>query len=530
MLHVQNLQVNFGLQEVLKRVSFDLNPGEVMAITGPNGSGKSTLLKCIVGLLLPSAGTIQQRRDLTLAFLPQERALEPQLAMEFLLLDCPNVRAAFQRIQHCEASLDYADAIHEYAEAGGYELETKLKRLLPTFGFCEPDLLRPLASFSEGQQQIWSIIRLFLSNSTLLVLDEPTNHLDIAMQLYLEAAIRREKQLGRSFLVVSHDRVLIDQIADQTLYLNQGEAVIVQGGYSQVLAHLDQDFRSRQEHAQEIQRKIKHLEQEALRKKVWSNRKEKEKIGALDKGFIGARAAKLAKRAKVVEHRQTQMIEQLKQEKPFVEKKIKLAFEPYVVTKKWVFLAQNLSKRLGKRQLFHNLNLELMTQDRVGIVGPNGSGKTTLVNCLLGHSLPDAGQIKRNESVHWLYIPQDVREYFREEILLDNFKDYGLEEPVVRQFLGAAKLRRDRVVQPISTLSAGELMRAAIVSVLLAKAEFLLLDEPTNHLDIESLEVLDDLLSQFPGGLLFISHDRRFIARHAEQIFSFREERLLLTP
>jgi len=261
--------------------------------------------------------------------------------------------------------------------------------------------------------------------------------------------------------------------------------------------------------------------------KAWTGKKEKEKIGGYDKGFIGARAARLAKRAKATKHKREKMIEKLKKEKPFVEKGIRLSFSLYNVSNRGMLSAHNLSKQFEDNLIFQKVNLELNTEDRIAIIGVNGCGKTTLIHCLLGYIQPDKGSVYRNDNVRWIYIPQNIRNYFKKEILLDNLMGYGLEESVVRQFLGAAKLRREKVLQPISTLSEGELMRAAIVSTILTKVEFLFLDEPTNHLDIESLEVLDQLLDEFPGGMLFVSHDRYFITKHAQEIFLIKEKKLI---
>ncbi|MFH1583957.1 MAG: ATP-binding cassette domain-containing protein [Actinomycetota bacterium] len=412
MLHVRNLRVSFGPQEILKSISLDLNPGEVLAITGPNGSGKTTLLNCITGLLTPSSGTIQKKKEFSLSFLQQEGPKGNLLIKEYLLSDFPNIQEVHQKIQNSDPeSKYYAYSITEYMDVGGFELDTKINKLIPHFQFTEKDLLRKMESFSEGEKQIWSIIKLLLKEADLFILDEPMNHLDISMCIYLEDLIQGEK-----------------------------------------------------------------------------------------------------------------MIEKLRKEKPFIEKEIRLSFPSYNVSNRGMLSAHNLSKKFEDNLIFQNVNLKLNTKDRIAIIGVNGCGKTTLIHCLLGYIQPDKGSVYRNDNVRWIYIPQNIRNYFKKEILLDNLMGYELEESVVRQFLGAAKLRREKVLQPISTLSEGELMRAAIVSTILTKAEFLFLDEPTNHLDIESLEVLDQLLDEFPGGMLFVSHDRYFITKHAQDMFLIKEK------
>ncbi|BAZ13876.1 ATPase [Calothrix sp. NIES-4071] len=528
MLHVKALQVNFGLQSVLQNISFGLSVGEVLAITGANGAGKSTLLKCITGIMAPTGGEIQRQKGLSFAYLPQNTPNSNQSVMEFLLSDFPEIYQNYQKIYSGDSeTIEYANAITEYIEAGGYEMEAKLEKILESFAFYKDDLFNSIHCFSEGQKRIFALLRLFLSEAQLLILDEPTNHLDISMRLYLEEVINIEKHKGRSFIIVSHDRVFVDKIADRTLCIQRGESVLVQGGYSQVQAHLEQEFQSRQQLSIEIQDKINKLEREARRKKVWAGRKEKEKIGAADKGFVGARAAALAKRGKEVERKQLLLMDKLKAEKPFVEKRLNLSFANYTVVSREMLSTKNLSKTFGSRKIFEDVTLQVSTHDRVAIIGSNGSGKTTLMKCLLGRLQPDSGTVSRNDYVKWLYLPQNIQDYFQTEILLDNLMIYGVEETIVRQFLGAAKLRRDRVLQPVSNLSYGELMRAAIVSAILAKVEFLFLDEPTNHLDIESLEVLEQLLEDFPGGMVFISHDRQFIAKNARTILSFESSMLV---
>jgi ATP-binding cassette, subfamily F, member 3 len=529
MLQVIALQVSFGLQEILQNISFGLSAGEVLAITGANGAGKSTLLKCITEMMAPTGGEIQRQKGLHYAYLPQNTPDSNQSVIEFLLSDFPEVYQNYQKIYSGDSeTIEYANAITDYSLAGGYEIEAKLEKLLESFTFSKHDLSCSMRCFSEGQKRILALLRLFFSEAQLFILDEPTNHLDISMRLYLEEVISAEKRKGRAFIVVSHDRVFVDKIANRTLYIQRGKSVLVNGGYSLMQAHLEQDFQSRQQQSIVIQDKINKLEREARRKKIWSGRKEKEKIGAFDKGFIGARAAALAKRGKEIERKQQQMMDKLKAEKPFVEKRLNLCFANYTVVHREIVSTKNISKTFDGRKIFEDITLEINTHERVAIIGSNGSGKTTFMKCILGHLQPDRGSISRNDYVKWLYLPQNIQDYFQTEILLDNLMVHGVEETIVRQFLGAAKLRRDRVLQSVSTLSYGELMRAAIVSAILRKAEFLFLDEPTNHLDIESLEVLEQLLDNFPGGMLFISHDRQFIAENAGTIFSLQSS--ILTP
>jgi len=246
----------------------------------------------------------------------------------------------------------------------------------------------------------------------------------------------------------------------------------------------------------------------------------------MNKGYIGRKSAKLAKRARAVEKRVEELIDKLKAEKPFIEKRLKMLFPHYEVAERKLLSCENLSFSYNAKELFADINLDLTTKDRAAIIGPNGTGKTTLMRCLIGAIKPKTGQVYMNENVKWVYLPQRIETFFQKEILLDNFMVFDMSETEIRTILGAAKFRREKVFQQVSTLSKGELTRAAIVWATLSRAEFLFMDEPTNHLDIESLEVLDALIENFGGGMLFISHDRHFISRHAQDVYYLQDKKL----
>ena len=203
-----------------------------------------------------------------------------------------------------------------------------------------------------------------------------------------------------------------------------------------------------------------------------------------------------------------------------------MLFPYYEVAERKLLSCENLSFSYDTKDLFSDINLDLTTKDRAAIVGPNGTGKTTLLKCLIGTLKPKTGQIYMNKNVNWVYLPQRIETFFQKEILLDNFMVFDMSETEIRTILGAAKFRREKVFQRVNTLSKGELTRAAIVWATLSKAEFLFMDEPTNHLDIESLEVLDVLIENFKGGMLFISHDRHFISRHAREVYYLSDKKL----
>ncbi|OAA29457.1 hypothetical protein AT15_01940 [Kosmotoga arenicorallina S304] len=524
MLHIKGLHFSFGATDVLKGVDMDILPGEVVALLGANGSGKTTLLNLIRGVLRPYSGSIVLENNVKPSYLPQETPSFEGTAMEYLLESFPEIKGIFQKLSSLPVnSEDYPDLINKYNDLGGFELERKIESEISKYGFVDEDLQKPFLAFSMGQQRLWAILRVFLAGANLYLLDEPTNHLDLQMCQRLEKIILEFRSKRFSILLVSHDRLLIDRVADRSYFLKNGTAFAVSGGYSLMLSHLKSDFESRLKSAKEIERKIKQLELEVSRRASWSASKEAQKKFAdkvMNKGYIGHKAAKLAKRAKAVQNRSRKLIEELKEKKPFVEKPVEIKLPSYIVANRRLLSSTNLSFSYGNKAVFENVDFELSTKDRVVLIGSNGCGKTTLVKCFVGE-LDPVGELYRNDNIRWEYIPQDVRTFFRAGNLLDNLRVSDIDELQLRQALGAAGFRKDKVLQKIDSLSYGELMRAAILKSMLRETEFLFLDEPTNHLDIESLELLDELLKRFPGGFLAISHDRHFIATHGNKLYSF---------
>ncbi|WP_334103187.1 ABC-F family ATP-binding cassette domain-containing protein [Mesotoga prima] len=519
LLHIKNISVSFDGLDVLKSIDLDLSSGEIVALTGPNGSGKTTLLKVIFGELLPSSGSVQVERGVRIAYVNQEPVDYRGTVEDYLLGARPALLNLHRKMESLrDYPIRYAEYINDYHTAMGFEFEEVINRKLSTFGFQSTDLKRDFGEFSQGQRRILSILKALLSETTILLLDEPTNHLDIAMTVKLEGILLSQRRDGIGIIVVSHDRTFIDRVADRTVYLKNGESVAVNGGYTMMLEHLDSVYSAKQKQAMEIDRKIRQLEAEIVRRKNWSASKEASKRYAADKGYVGHMAAKQAKRALAVQKRTEKLIGELRETKPFVEKPVSFSKSDYSVPKRKMLGAEGVAFSYGDERVLLEATLDIDTTDRIGIIGANGSGKTTLMKCLIGLLEPFSGEVYRNENVNWKYIPQNVISFFERETLLDELFSTGIEEVKLRSHLANVRLRGERILSRVSDLSYGELMRAAILKATLSKAEFIFMDEPTNHLDIESLEVLDDLLDDFPGGFLFISHDRQFIARHGYRL------------
>jgi ATP-binding cassette subfamily F protein 3 len=279
-----------------------------------------------------------------------------------------------------------------------------------------------------------------------------------------------------------------------------------------------------------IRKKIEQLQQDSLAKAGWAKSKEKQKIGAKGaKGHISRLSAKLAKRAKVAQKRIDKESRQLAEVKPFVPKELSLSFPKYEIRNRQVFSLEDVGFAYGRTApLLESVSLGAATSDKICLMGGNGSGKSTLINMALGYIEPDSGERKINEGVRTAYLPQGLMGFFAESSLLENFADVDMSETRIRQYLGAALIRKDKVNRPVTEFSAGELMRAAVVKCILSRAEFLFLDEPTSHLDLESIEILERLLQDFDGGFLTVSHDRAFVENIADKLYYLEDGHLRL--
>jgi ATPase subunit of ABC transporter with duplicated ATPase domains len=320
-----------------------------------------------------------------------------------------------------------------------------------------------------------------------------------------------------TYLLVSHDRFFLDRTVDRILDLRRGKLTEYKGSYSFYRKQRGEEIARQWELFEQRQKKVRKLKEESQRRKVWSARKEKEKIGAKGaKGFIGHKSAKLAKRAKAVEKR----IEQVeKVQKPFEEKKISLKFPQFRQSSKAILTVSDLAKSFGRKDLFSDLSFTISRGENLCILGPNGSGKTTLLKIILQEEKPDAGEVHLGHNVRIGYYDQertmlDPQKTILEEVTLS---DASGDQTWVRIILGALMLRGEAVYKKIRDLSEGEKGKVYIAKLLVSGVNFLMLDEPTNHLDIDAREAVENALMQYPGTILFVSHDRFFIDRLARQ-------------
>ncbi len=516
LVSTRNLSISYLFHEVLTDLSFSVSGGEVVAIVGANGCGKSTLLKTLLHTSLKDrpffidnditvSGAINFGRDVVVSYLPQHLRNEVT----------PGCRLA-------------------PSSPAAYGLEARLRS---SFGLEKT--LRETDRMSDGELQKAATIETLAADADLYLLDEPTNYLDIGGLTAFEDYLDVVRARGRGILLVTHDRTLTDNLADRTIYLSVNGIYQTVGGFEQAWSVQAEDFRARQHQAAQIRRKIGDLQEDMRRKAAWADKKEKQKTGAKGaKAHIGRLAKKLAARSKTAALKADREIEKLKQTKPFIPKTINLRFPPYTVRHRTVFDMRKLAFDYAagtasestdpETPLLREITLSASTRDKICLMGANGTGKSTILKLILGQLKPHHGSYSLNESVSRRYLPQGLVGFFENRVLLENFRSCGQDETTVRRYLGAALIRKEKPESDLGQFSYGELMRAAVVKCILERAEFMILDEPTSHLDIESIEVLEHLLNDFPGGYIIVSHDRTFVENVSGRLLSLEDGRLRL--
>ena len=507
LVNTRDLSIAYTGNTVIEGISFSVAAGELLAVIGANGCGKSTLLNVLIA---------ESRKD-------RDYLLRNDVIMSGHIDVAPGIVVA-----HLPQKLRKND-FQATASELSYEKVSIEARLQESFGHAGGLSMRE--HLSDGELQKAAVIRTLITDAELYLLDEPTNYLDIDGITAFEGYVAHLKAAGKALILVTHDRALTDNLADHTIFITANGIFHTVGGFQQAWSVKTSDFKSRRKKAGQIKRKIRQLQQDRQRKAGWADRKEKQKRGARRaRAHISTLSKKLAKRAQVAGRKAEREMKQLRRTKPFVPKSVSLHFPPYKVNRRQVFALAEAGFHYENQQpnLLSAVTLTATTSDKFCLMGANGAGKSTIFKLITGQLEPTAGAFYLNEKVRLRYLAQGLEGFFNKERLLDNFAALGCDETTVRQYLGAALIRREKTKDLLGRFSQGELMRAAIVHCLLDRAEFLLLDEPTSHLDIESVEVLERLLESYQGGFLVISHDRTFVENVSERLYLLEAGRVRL--
>ena len=508
---------SFGAERIFEDVSFQIDEHDRIGLVGPNGAGKTTLLNLLAGREEMDEGNIALARNIRIGYLTQNIDFQPKNTLREEMLTVFDAVRSWERelgelapqIEDAATRSDtilreqllqrYADLQSQFEHAGGYTYENKVEQVLDGLGFTRELQESPVSHLSGGQQTRAALGKLLLQEPDLLLMDEPTNHLDLAALEWLETYLNGWKG---AMVIVAHDRYFLDKVVSRTIEMAFGRIEEYPGNYTRYLSLREERMERRQREYEAQQAHIAHTEEFIRRYKA------------------GQRSREARGRQKLLDR-----MERVQRPQDFPE--MHFEFNAVVGSGQMVFSTQKLvvgypAAQAGEepKELARVADLELLRGDRAGLLGPNGAGKTTLLRTLIGNIQPLSGHVYPGHNVRIGYYSQTHEGLNLERSIVDEIRQVSvLSEEGARAFLGRFLFSGDDVFKTIDSLSGGERSRVALAKLTLQGPNVLILDEPTNHLDLQSRQFLEEVLGEFEGTLLFVSHDRYFIDSLATKVW-----------
>ena len=508
LLTLSNVCKSYGIDTVLENVSFGVEDRDRIGLVGVNGCGKTTLFKIITGDEDMDSGEVFMRKSCRISYLRQQTSSVSLLSLY------DEVLSAFPRLLELEKQLSQLEKIEnmtheqatlqtrlhdEFVDGGGLVFRSRISSALKGLGFSENEFSLSVSKLSGGQITRLLLCKTILSGADLILLDEPTNHLDIASCEWLERFLNEYKG---AYIVISHDRYFLDRVTDKTIEIRNNKASVYNGNYSVFQKLKSERELTVQRNYDNTMREVKRIEGIIEQQKRWNRerniRTAESKQKMIDRLCDGLEAPEAA------------------------EKQIRFRFSVRRDAPNEILKINGVAKSFGGKMLFENASIDIRKGDRAFILGGNGCGKTTLFKIIMKQYFADKGDFSFGSSVEVGYYDQmqsnidDNKDVFSE--IYDEYPN--MLESEVRSALAAFLFRGEDVFKQIKTLSGGERARVLLCKLMLSGANFLILDEPTNHLDIASCEALEFALSDYDGTLLIVSHDRYFINKMADKIYS----------
>ncbi|MFD4930570.1 ABC-F family ATP-binding cassette domain-containing protein [Peribacillus butanolivorans] len=518
LLQINQLSKYYGAELILSNMKLEVQNKDRIALVGRNGAGKSTLLKIIAGQLSHDGGEIIKPKGVTIGYMAQDTGLESELSIwnEMLTVfkDLIEQEKELRRLEAEMAKPDtfdneilYQKVLNEYdtlqvafKEKGGYQYEADIRSVLHGLQFGDFDYSTLISTLSGGQKTRLALGKLLLKKPDILILDEPTNHLDIETLSWLEQYLQSYQG---AVLIVSHDRYFLDKVVNQVYEISRNNMKKYYGNYSSYLEGKAEDYERDMKQFEKQQGEIEKLRDFVQRnitrasttKRAQSRRKQLEKMDVLDRPQGD-------------------------------EKSANFSFQIEKQSGNEVLHLQSLAIGYEGETVSNNINSRMTKGESIALVGPNGVGKSTLLKTIISKLPAISGDFRFGTNVEVSYYDQEQANLIsNKRVLNELWDDYPLKpEKDIRTVLGNFLFSGDDVLKTVSTLSGGEKARLALAKMMMEKGNFLILDEPTNHLDLDSKLVLENALIDYPGTILFVSHDRYFINRIATKVIELSKD------
>ena len=505
MLTTANITMQFGAKPLFENVSVKFGDGHRYGLIGANGSGKSTFMKILGRDLDPSAGNVSKDPNERVGKLRQDQfAYEQYSVVDTVIMGHEELWAVKEERDaiYAKAEMSEEDGIRageleaEFAELDGYTAESRAGDLLIGVGIPVEQHFGPMSEVAPGWKLRVLLAQVLFADPDIMLLDEPTNNLDINTIRWLEDVLNQRQC---TMIIISHDRHFLNSVCTHMADLDYGELRVYPGNYDEYMTAATQ----------------------ALERKRADNAKKKAQIADLQQ-FVSRFSANASKskqatsRAKQIDKIKLEDIKPSSRQNPYI------VFEQDKKLFRNAVEVKSLAKSFDDEELFSGLDLRVEVGERIAIIGPNGVGKTTLLRCLMGDLDPSAGEVKWSENATLGYYAQDHASDFEDKLnLFDWMQQWGKEsddEQIIRGTLGRLLFSSSEINKTVNVISGGEQGRMLFGKIMLQRPNIMLLDEPTNHLDMESIESLNLALENYPGTLLFVSHDREFVSSLATRI------------
>ncbi len=511
MITTANITMQFGAKPLFENISVKFGNGNRYGLIGANGCGKSTLMKILGGDLEPTSGNVSVDADERVGKLRQDQfAFEKYSVLDTVIMghaELWKVKQERDRIYALpemseEEGMQVADLEVHFAELDGYTAEARAGELLLGLDIPVEQHAGPMSAIAPDWKLRVLLAQALFADPDIMLLDEPTNNLDINTIRWLETVLNARNS---TMIIISHDRHFLNSVCTHMADLDYGELRVYPGNYDEYMTAATQ-ARERQ-YADNAKKKAQIAELQTFVSRFSAN---------------ASKAKQATSRAKQIDKIKLEEIKPSSRVNPYIR------FEQAKKLYRLALEVDGLSKGYAEVPLFRKLNLMVEVGERIAVIGPNGIGKSTLLRTLVGDLKPDSGTVKWSENVEIGYFAQDHAADFATDLSvfdwMDHWKQPGDDEQVIRGVLGRLLFSQDEIKKPVKVISGGEQGRMLFGKLMLQRPNILVMDEPTNHLDMESIESLNTALENYPGTLIFVSHDREFVSSLATRIIELTPE------